>query len=367
MTRKTKSEGPQFVRYFGPLLDALRALGDSGTPDEVVERIACDLALTDEIQNEVLPSEQSRYRNQVAWARYYLVRMGLLDSSKRGVWTLTEKGRTTSLSLDQAREIANQVRIYQKQQRAKTDTSESVAEQVVEDAKTAPETYRGEVFDLLLKLPSGGFEHLSQRLLREAGFIQVVVTGRSGDGGIDGYGHTLTHNSFSINRSHELHPADEVAESGEAQPEGLDAGFAVAFAAEEAAEHGDLPDHLAELGRGVGWNFLCQEIRALPFLLAEQLAGRQVRMSTPQSHEVCQAPRHHHVNRQGQLDLVDMPQLQGFYPTAILEDMEKYFNFPPRAIPVDQFCDRFKAFGLAIGHQAPFNGLDAVRCPILAT
>jgi len=53
-------------------------------------------------------------------------------------------------------------------------------------------------------------------------------------------------------------------------------------------------------------------------------------MSTPESHEVCQAPRHHHVNRQGQLDLVEMPQLQGFYPTAILEDMEKYFNIPSR-------------------------------------
>ena len=77
---------------------------------------------------------------------------------------------------------------YQKQQRAKTDTPESVVEQVVEDARTSPETYRGEVFDLLLKLPSGGFERLSQRLLREAGFIQVVVTGRSGDGGIDGHG-----------------------------------------------------------------------------------------------------------------------------------------------------------------------------------
>jgi restriction system protein len=99
-----------------------------------------------------------------------------------------KKVAATSLSLDQAREIANQVRIYQKQQRAKTDAPESVVEQVVEDARTSPETYRGEVFDLLLKLPSGGFERLSQRLLREAGFIQVVVTGRSGDGGIDGHG-----------------------------------------------------------------------------------------------------------------------------------------------------------------------------------
>ncbi len=41
---------------------------------------------------------------------------------------------------------------------------------------------------MLRTLPAEGFERLSQRLLREAGFVQVVVTGRSGDGGIDGYG-----------------------------------------------------------------------------------------------------------------------------------------------------------------------------------
>lgn len=189
MTRKKKDEGSQFVRYFGPLLDALRGLGGSGTPDEVVERIANDLGLSDEIQNDLLPSGQPRYRNQVAWARFYLVREGLLDSSKRGVWSLTEQGRGTTLSLDQAREIfLKQVRFYQEQRRQKTQTPEPVAEQVAEGTGATPEDYRGELIELLLKLPPSGFERLSQRLLREAGFIQVVVTGSSGDGGIDGYG-----------------------------------------------------------------------------------------------------------------------------------------------------------------------------------
>ena len=189
MTRKKKDEGSQFVRYFGPLLDALRGLGGSGTPDEVVERIANDLGLSDEIQNDLLPSGQPRYRNQVAWARFYLVREGLLDSSKRGVWSLTEQGRGTTLSLDQAREIfLKQVRFYQEQRRQKKQTPEPVAEQVAEDTGATPEDFRGELIDLLLKLPPSGFERLSQRLLREAGFIQVVVTGSSGDGGIDGYG-----------------------------------------------------------------------------------------------------------------------------------------------------------------------------------
>ena len=68
----SKVEGAQFVRFFGPLLEALRGLGGSGTPDEVVGRIAEDLKLSDEVQNELLPSGESRYRNQVAWARFYL-------------------------------------------------------------------------------------------------------------------------------------------------------------------------------------------------------------------------------------------------------------------------------------------------------
>lgn len=76
-------EGAQFVRFFGPLLDALRALGGSGTPEEVVDRIAADLQIPDSVQNELLPSGEPRFRNQVAWARFYLVRDGLVDSSRR--------------------------------------------------------------------------------------------------------------------------------------------------------------------------------------------------------------------------------------------------------------------------------------------
>jgi hypothetical protein len=89
---KKDDEGAQFVRYFGPLLDALRGLGGSGSPEEVVERIAVDHSISDEVQNELLPSGQPRYRNQVHWARFYLVREGLLDSSKRGVLEPDRKG-----------------------------------------------------------------------------------------------------------------------------------------------------------------------------------------------------------------------------------------------------------------------------------
>lgn len=187
--KKQKVEGAQFVKFFGPVLDALRKLGGSGKPDEVVERIAADLGLSDEEQNDLLPSGESRFRNQVAWARFYLVREGLVGSSKRGVWNLTEQGQTTTPTNAQAREIfLRWVKIFQEQRKAKAAETEPIAEQVAEGTGTPSKDYRAETLELLLGLPPAGFERLSQRLLREAGFTQVNVTGQSGDGGIDGYG-----------------------------------------------------------------------------------------------------------------------------------------------------------------------------------
>ncbi len=126
----------------------------------------------------------------MAWARFYLVREGLLDSSKRGVWSLTERGRSTALSPEQARAIfLRWVRIFQEQRRNKaTPEQEPLAEQVAEATGAPSDDYRSVIQSILMALPPSGFERLAQRLLREAGFTHVAVTGQSGDGGIDGHG-----------------------------------------------------------------------------------------------------------------------------------------------------------------------------------
>ena len=85
MANSKRSDGSVFLIYFGPILDALRALGGSGTPDEVVEKIAQDLRLSDEAQNELTSSGASRFKTNVAFARFYLYREGLLASSKKGI------------------------------------------------------------------------------------------------------------------------------------------------------------------------------------------------------------------------------------------------------------------------------------------
>ncbi len=189
MARKEKKdEGAQFVRYFGPLLEALRGLGGSAKADEAVDRVAADLKVSDDVLNETLPSGGSRFRNQVAWARFYLVREGLISSSKHGVWALTETGFKTSLTLEESRAVfLKWVKIFQNQRKHK-DATEPEAEKVAEGTGATSKDYREEALELLLSLHPAGFERLSQRLLREAGFTQVVVTGQSGDGGIDGYG-----------------------------------------------------------------------------------------------------------------------------------------------------------------------------------
>lgn len=131
-TKDKKDEGAQFVKYFGPLLDALRGLGGSAKAEEAVDRVAEDLKLPDAVLNETLPSGGSRFRNQVAWARFYLVREGLIDSSKLGVWSLTEKGFKTTLSLEQSREIfLKWVKLFQ-EQRKSMEKAEPIAEQVAE-------------------------------------------------------------------------------------------------------------------------------------------------------------------------------------------------------------------------------------------
>jgi len=183
-------EGAQFVRYFGPLLDALKELGGSGAKSEVVEQIARDLSIPEQTQNELLESGAPRFQNQVAWARFYLSREGLLESSKRGVWSLTEKGWNTHLTFDQGRAIfLKWVRVFaQDRKRKKAELAvEEGEEQAPEKAEPAI-SFRDRIAEILLQMPPAGFERLCQRLLREAGFVEVNVTGRTGDGGIDGHG-----------------------------------------------------------------------------------------------------------------------------------------------------------------------------------
>lgn len=181
--------GPQFVKYFRPVIDALKQLGNSGTPAEVREIIIDQFHLTEDQLNEVMASGTPRFLNQVAWARFYLNKAGYIASSKRGVWSLTEKALASDLTESQALEVFQSIQDqFQAAYRAQEEEhgEESVAPPEVGFVPTTD--YRTALIEKIRSLPPASFERLSQRLLRESGFQQVEVTGRSGDGGIDGKG-----------------------------------------------------------------------------------------------------------------------------------------------------------------------------------
>lgn len=192
MTRRT-GKGPKFIQYFGPIIEALQDLGGSGRPDEVKDKIVERLKISEEEQNDLTESGIQRFGNQVDWARFYLARAGYWDSSVRGVWSLTEKGRQTrAINAQQALAIFKEVRreLEIDKKALPTEAIESgKAEENDEEQKTLQTAdYRSDLLAVLRTLSASGFERLCQRLLRESGFERVTVTGRSGDGGIDGIG-----------------------------------------------------------------------------------------------------------------------------------------------------------------------------------
>ncbi len=192
---------PEFVQWFGPLLNALRELGDSGKPREISDRIAKTLNLSDELLDAVNEkSGGSKFYNQVAWARQYLVWEGLLDSSKYGTWKLTDEGKKAHLSEEQAHKIVRKwqkIKQGQRKQKAEVvqkqnDNGESV---VPPDDSGDSDLLNLELIDVLRSLSPEGFEKVCKELLRESNFENVEVTKRGGDEGIDGFG-TLEINPF---------------------------------------------------------------------------------------------------------------------------------------------------------------------------
>lgn len=190
MPPRQPAAGPKFVQYFAPVLDALRELGGSAHPPEVRDRVAEKVGLTEAEAAETTSNGQFRFDNKVHWARFYLSKSGFIDSSQHGVWTLTEKGTNAHLSHADALAIFKETQnLIKAAQSERDDVDGDEGEEETEVAPTESSgDHRGAAHALLMRLSAAGFERFSQRLLRESGFQDVTVTGRTGDGGIDGIG-----------------------------------------------------------------------------------------------------------------------------------------------------------------------------------
>lgn len=84
-----------------PLLHLINDLGGEVKPVQTYAILADYFMLTEEEQEELLPSGRNKkFGNRIQWARLTLRDMGLLDGTIYGVWKITEKGRKELSRLD---------------------------------------------------------------------------------------------------------------------------------------------------------------------------------------------------------------------------------------------------------------------------
>ena len=105
-----KSSKAAFLRWFAPLIQALRDLGGSGTPAEARAKIIENEHLSEDEINETRGKNNvNKFENEVAFARNYLVNAGYIDKSVYGIWTLTEAGKSVDMTSEMASDIFKNV------------------------------------------------------------------------------------------------------------------------------------------------------------------------------------------------------------------------------------------------------------------
>jgi restriction system protein len=138
---------------------------------------------------------RTQFEYELAWVRTYLKKVGMVENSERGVWRLTQKGLTAPDS--EIVTVPQQVRAAEQERRrnkadkkrlVKARRLSSKPSEEEEEEEEADPSWKEQLLDLLITVKPAAFERLAQRILRESGFVKVEVTGRTGDGGIDGMG-----------------------------------------------------------------------------------------------------------------------------------------------------------------------------------
>ncbi len=196
----TAEDIPRIYELFKPLMATLRSLGGSGTIQEIEERFSEQNEFPEDYLEVLGPrGGQPLLMYRLAWARIALKVFGTVENSSRGVWSLTPKAQEF-VDFDPI-EVRDQIRALRLKQRKARKTFDLNESSIADDGsiESDNDSWQDTVIATILdKLSPNGFERLIQRVLRESGFTQVEVTGRTGDQGIDGKGIAKIHGLMSF-------------------------------------------------------------------------------------------------------------------------------------------------------------------------
>jgi restriction system protein len=176
---------PTFDELIIPTIKGLIKLGGSGTIDEINETVYQIAKLSEETL-QIAHGEnglRSEVDYRLAWSRTYLKKYGLIENSSRGIWALSNADIDVSKL-----NVLEIVRVVREQSRPNKQKCEQSEDEAIIDQIEETTDWKEKLLNVLFEIKPDAFERLAQRLLRESGFAQVEVTGRSGDGGIDGKG-----------------------------------------------------------------------------------------------------------------------------------------------------------------------------------
>ena len=190
-------KGPQFLKYVIPILKILQANGGAGNSSSVIDQVVEDLGITEEDLAETTSNGQSRIRNQIQWARFYLFKAGLIDNSQRGIWRLTKGGLEAKYNETDVYKMFKSVQ--EKVSKTKDKKADSKSKSDIDETTTEDEEHSAELLNLIKNMSPSGFEKLCKRLLTEIGIHDIAITGGAGDQGIDGVGLVKLNDVVSLN------------------------------------------------------------------------------------------------------------------------------------------------------------------------
>lgn len=196
---------PDFQSVFLPLLKFC-ADGQEHTNHEALDAIAKHFAISEAERAEMLPSgRQTIIANRMGWARTFLTKAGLLESTRRTFFRITERGKSVLAENPEklnTKYLMRYKEFVQFQSTSSRHAPSSPASRTEEEIETPLErlerAYQGIRHDLASDLlerarnvPPEFFERLVVEVLVAMGYGGNIrdagkAIGRSGDGGIDG-------------------------------------------------------------------------------------------------------------------------------------------------------------------------------------